>query len=248
MRTQYVAGNWKLNGNLKSNHSLIEGIMEANQSNLAVKCIVFPPAIYLPQIANLCQDSAIQYGAQNIYPESNGAYTGEISVDMIKEFGGRYVLVGHSERRHIFKEDEKFIANKFHHIKEHDMIPILCIGETLEEYQQGRTEDIIEQQLRSVVRDANTFNDCVIAYEPVWAIGTGHTASPELAQSVHLFIRSVLSNINESSAVTTSILYGGSVNAQNASLLFSMPDIDGGLVGGASLDANKFVEIIKCIS
>ena len=168
---------------------------------------------------------------------------------MLKEFNCEYVLVGHSERRHYFKEDENFVAQKFHHVKEHGMIPVLCVGETLKEREEGQTEQVIAKQLLAVKEKAeNCFSDCVVAYEPVWAIGTGKTASPEQAQEVHQYIRNLVAKVNTSDADRLSILYGGSVNENNALELFAMPDVDGGLVGGASLNAKQFLEIVKCIN
>ena len=168
---------------------------------------------------------------------------------MFKEFGVKMILVGHSERRHILHESEKFVAEKFHHVKDHDMIPVLCVGETLEQREKGLTEAVIAQQLAAVQLDNRmVFNQCIIAYEPVWAIGTGQTATPEQAQEAHAFIRSWVEEREKENAASLSILYGGSVNEKNAKSLFSMPDVDGGLVGGASLDAKQFVEIVKCIN
>ncbi|MBI2786521.1 MAG: triose-phosphate isomerase, partial [Legionella longbeachae] len=184
-----------------------------------------------------------------VYPKDFGAYTGEMSAPMLKDYSCRYVLVGHSERRHCFHEDENFVAQKFHHVKEHGMIPILCVGETLNEREQGQTEQVIAKQLLAISEyDKNCFSDCIIAYEPVWAIGTGKTASPEQAQEVHQFIRKMVAEINNSDAQLLPLLYGGSVNENNAKALFVMPDIDGVLVGGASLNAKQFLEIVKCIN
>ena len=197
---------------------------------------------------SLLDRSAIACGAQNIYPCDAGAYTGELSAPMLGDYNCTYVLVGHSERRRLFGESEKFIAEKFHYIKEHAMIPILCVGETLVERNNGLTEQVLAQQLRTVVQNQHNFEHCVVAYEPVWAIGTGLTASPEQAQSVHAFIRSVLASFDANAAQNIPIVYGGSVNGQNAAALFAMPDVDGGLVGASSLHAQQFVDIIKCIA
>lgn len=211
-------------------------------------CIIFPPSLFIEAIAEALSGSAIAIGAQNVYPEDAGAYTGEISTAMLEDTACRYVLVGHSERRHLFKEDEKFIAKKFHHVKYHDMIPVLCVGETLEQRQSGRMKESIAEQISAVYENKESFKGCIIAYEPVWAIGTGINADPEQAQEVHAYIRAMLNELTEGQADNVSILYGGSLNEKNASALFAMPDIDGGLVGGASLDSAKFVEIVKCIN
>lgn len=249
MRPKMVMGNWKMNGSLQSVESLVLALLEDLPIPLQSKCTIFPPAIYLPRIQTLLRDSGIQLGAQNVYPEASGAYTGEISGPMLRDFNCQLVLVGHSERRHLFGEDEKFVAKKFHHVKDHDMIPVLCLGETLEQREQGLTEQVIECQLEAVVHDRiDVFDRCVIAYEPVWAIGTGKTASVEQVQAAHAFIRKVMTEYDPTHSERVPILYGGSVNEHNASTLFSMPDVDGGLVGGASLNARQFVEIVKCIS
>ena len=191
----------------------------------------------------------ILFGAQNVYPKDSGAYTGEISGPMLTDYHCKYVLVGHSERRILFHEDEKFVAEKFHHVKEHGMIPVLCVGETEKDRNAGMMEQILSRQLSAVFADnkANLHN-CVVAYEPVWAIGTGQTATPQQAQHAHAFIRQFLSQYDSHGAHRLPILYGGSVNAENAQALFSMVDVDGGLVGGASLHAQQFGEIVRCIN
>jgi triosephosphate isomerase len=248
MRTQWVMANWKMNGSIASINALLDELLQGMTAELAAHCVLFPPAIYLSLVQARLQQSAIQWGGQNTYPQAPGAYTGEHACAMLAEFGCRYVLVGHSERRQLFHEDEKFVAEKFHHVKEHGMIPVLCVGETLQERESGSTEAVIDRQLSALMRAAATdFQHCVIAYEPVWAIGTGLTATPDEAQVVHQFIRGRIAAQDKVSAENLAILYGGSVNATNARALFSMPDIDGGLVGGASLDAGQFLEIMKCI-
>lgn len=249
MRHKIVAGNWKMNGQLQQVIQLSNELKELLYSIDDVQVIVMPPAIYIPQVRDILAECKIDIGAQNVYPKNFGAYTGEISAPMLKDFNCRYVLVGHSERRHSFHEDENFVAQKFHHVKEHGMIPVLCVGETLVERERGQTEQVIAKQLLAVSEhNKNYFRDCVIAYEPVWAIGTGKTASPEQAQEVHQFIRKLVAEINRSDAERLPLLYGGSVNENNAKALFTMPDVDGGLVGGASLNAKQFVEIVKCIN
>lgn len=250
MRPKLVAGNWKMNGKKQQIIELTDQIKANTQlDRMNSKVVLMPPALYIPLVSELIIDSKLSLGAQNVFPKDAGAYTGELSAPMLKDFNCSYVLVGHSERRQYFHEDEKFVAEKFHHVKEHGMIPVLCVGETLFERENGLTEQIISKQLLAVCEKNNDcFRDCVIAYEPVWAIGTGKTAMPEQAQAVHNFIRNLIANINSNDAEQLSLLYGGSVNENNAKALFSMPDIDGGLVGGASLNAQQFVEIVKCIN
>ncbi len=248
MRKKIVAANWKMNGNLTSLAMLTHQLKESLTDDLMQNCIVFPPFVYIDSIKKLLSDSKLAIGAQNGYPAEAGAFTGEVSMPMLADVGCRYVLVGHSERRQIFHESEIFIAEKFHKAKEHDMIPVLCVGETLQERENGQAKDVIRRQVASVHEaNKNCFQNCIIAYEPVWAIGTGKTASPEQAQEMHLFIRNLVAELQPEAAAQLTILYGGSVNEKNARALSSMPDIDGGLVGGASLIAEKFVEIVKCI-
>jgi len=249
MRRKLVAGNWKMNGHLEQVIQLTNAIKESVDSNAKVQTVVFPPSLYIPIVSDLLTNSNVAVGAQNVYPSDSGAFTGELSVTMLDDFHCRYVLVGHSERRQLFNEDENFVAQKFHHVKDHGMIPVLCVGETLIEREKGQTEQVIAKQLLAVSEsNKNCFKDCIVAYEPVWAIGTGKTATPEQAQEVHRFIRDSIALLDESSANSLSILYGGSVNENNARALFAMPDIDGGLVGGASLNAKQFLEIVKCIN
>ncbi|WP_133130557.1 triose-phosphate isomerase [Legionella yabuuchiae] len=249
MRKKLVMGNWKMNGDRKEITALLQRIQMNLPVTIQQTCAVFPPAIYLPLVSELLADSVIKYGAQNVYPADQGALTGELSGPMLCDYNCRYVLVGHSERRHIFKEDEKFVAEKFHHVKEHGMIPVLCVGETLQERETGVTEQVLLRQLHAVVAQGDqSFRQCIVAYEPVWAIGTGQTATPEQAQNAHRFIRAAVAKIDADVAQTLPILYGGSVNDKNAQSLFEMPDVDGGLVGGASLNAQQFVEIVKCIN
>jgi triosephosphate isomerase len=249
MRHKIVAGNWKMNGQMQQVNQLTDQINNLMDFDSNAQVIVIPPVIYLPLVNELLAGSVIKLGAQNVYPQDSGAYTGELSAPMLKEFNCHYVLVGHSERRQYFKEDEIFVAQKFHHVKDHGMIPVLCVGETLIEREKGQTEQVIARQLLAVSeKNKECFRDCVVAYEPVWAIGTGKTASPEQAQDIHQFIRGLVANINDRDAERLTLLYGGSVNENNARALFAMPDIDGGLVGGASLNAKQFVEIVKCIN
>lgn len=249
MKNKFVMGNWKMNGNRKQIAQLLCDILNAYPANSKAQCVLFPPAIYIPLLCDVLSETPIHWGAQNIYPKDFGAYTGELSAAMLSDYQCRYVLVGHSERRHLFHEDEKFIAEKFHHVKYHDMIPVLCVGETLAEREKGLTEEVIRRQLLAVTEAGqNCFKNCVVAYEPVWAIGTGQTAAPDQAQEIHAFIRAQIAEFDPEGARNLPIVYGGSVNEHNARSLFAMPDIDGGLVGGASLNALQFVEIVKCIN
>ena len=249
MRQNIVMGNWKMNGQLGQAQALMQDVLHQYPEQTNTCCVIFPPTIYLPLAQSILADSSICWGGQNVFPKDAGAYTGEVSASMLADYGCKYILVGHSERRHLFQEDEKFVAEKFHHVKDHDMIPVLCIGESLDERRKGLTEQVLTKQILAVVNESGRFfQNCVIAYEPVWAIGTGQTASPEQAQEVHAFIRSLVAEYDENYANHLPILYGGSVNEKNALSLFAMPDVDGGLVGGASLNAQQFVEIVKCIN
>jgi triosephosphate isomerase len=249
MRKKIVAGNWKMNG---SHQQIIELVTALTQKleNTSTDIVLFPPSLYIPLVSNLILNThSLSIGAQNVYPKDHGAYTGEISAPQLLDYHCRYVLVGHSERRQLFQEDENFITQKFHHVKEHDMIPILCVGETLFERENNLTEQVIAKQVLAVTgKHADVFSKCVIAYEPVWAIGTGITATVQQVQAVHEYIRGLVATINPTDAAALPLLYGGSVNEKNAQAIFSMPDVDGGLVGGASLNAVQFAEIVKCIN
>ena len=247
-REKWVMGNWKMNGSNASIQALLASIIAEYPRGLDASCVVFPPSIYLAMVSKELQSTPIQWGAQNVHCKQAGAYTGELSCTMLREFDCRYVLIGHSERRRGLHEDEKFIAEKYHQSKEHGIIPVLCVGETRRERDDGLMRDVIARQIRSVFSESqNDFKSCVIAYEPVWAIGTGLHAGAEEAQEAHAFIREVVAEKNKHDAHAVSIIYGGSVNESNAKALFSQPDIDGGLVGGASLNARQFLEILKCI-
>jgi triosephosphate isomerase len=250
MRQKFVMGNWKMNGRLLSIIGLVHDLLAACPKQSVVRTVVLSPTIYLPELSTLLAGQHIGWGAQNVYPKDAGPYTGEISGPMLSDYHCQYVLVGHSERRHLFHEDEKFVAEKFHHVKEHGMIPILCVGETEMDRNRGLMEETLSRQLNAVFTGDNqhALQGCIIAYEPVWAIGTGNTATPEQAQHAHAFIRQFLSQIDLLGAQTLPIIYGGSVTAANAKELFAMADVDGGLIGGASLHAQQFGEIVKCIS
>ena len=247
MRKKIVAGNWKMNGSRYEAHTLLEAIKQGADAFSAIDIIVFPSFVYLQQSEEILADSLVAWGAQNLYLGKTGAFTGEISGAMLVDYGCQYVLIGHSERRQLFHEDVNLVAAKFKTAQQFGIQPVLCIGETLEQREAGQTENIIEQQLASVIEAASidAFRHAVIAYEPVWAIGTGLTATPEQAQAVHAFIRARLAKYNAEIAEGIRILYGGSVKADNAKALFAMPDIDGGLVGGASLEAKGFLAICQ---
>ncbi|KTC72443.1 triosephosphate isomerase [Legionella birminghamensis] len=248
MRKKIVAGNWKMNGQIDQVRSLLHAIVQGLPENLTVDCVIMPAMLHLPLASEILRQTPVFLGAQNLYPKDYGAYTGEISAPMVKEYNCRYAMVGHSERRRFFSESENFVADKFHHVKEHDMIPILCVGETLTEREQGLTEQVVARQIRAVANKEGCFKNCVIAYEPVWAIGTGVPPSPEEVQAVHQFIRELVAEYDSEAAALVTIAYGGSVNDKNAAALFGMSDVDGVLAGGASLNAQQFVEIVKCIN
>lgn len=249
MRQKIVAGNWKMQGSTATNQHLLDSLIQGLPSNTDVSVIVFPPAVYLEQVSATLAHSSIAWGAQNVSANEPGAYTGEIAASMLHDFNCRYVLVGHSERRSLYHEDDALLAMKFAQAIKHDLVPIFCLGETLEQRQQGQTEAVVKAQLDAVLQldgGVSRLANAILAYEPVWAIGTGQTATPEQAQAVHAYLRGLVSEQDASIANSLSILYGGSVKAANASDLFAMPDIDGGLIGGASLDAQQFIEIMQC--
>ena len=246
MRKTIVAGNWKMNASKETVNSLIEGILSGvNETTSEV--IVCAPFPYLSQVESLINKSKLMLGAQNLNVNSAGAYTGEVSADMIKDFGAQHVIVGHSERRSLYAETNAIVAEKTKAAIGAGLTPLLCVGESLEDRESGKTEAIVEEQINAVIDliGIEAFNQAIIAYEPVWAIGTGLTASPEQAQTVHLFIRNLLANSSEKIAKRTPILYGGSMNAANAADLISCSDIDGGLIGGAALKAEDFLQICK---
>lgn len=249
MRQKLVAGNWKMNPSRADARRLLLELREYLPASLSEQCLVLPPALYVPMAAEILAGSSIRWGAQNVWTTDSGAFTGEHAAVMFRDFGCTHILVGHSERRRLFHESEKNVAEKFHHVKERGMIPVLCVGETLEERDKGLAEQVLARQIESVAAyGSESFSGCIVAYEPVWAIGTGKTASPAEAQAAHALIRRVVESCNARDAAALTIVYGGSVTANNAAALFSMPDVDGGLVGGASLDVHQFVEIVKCIN
>ena len=246
MRKLLVAGNWKLNGSMAMTADLISEIIEGLPTERKFDVAVFPPFVYLSQAQKYAGDTVI-YGGQTLSEHDGGAYTGEISGAMLKEMGCQMVLVGHSERRSYYNESNADIANKFQAALKQGLKPVLCCGETLDQRQSGVTEQIVSDQINAVIDlvGIDEFAHAVIAYEPVWAIGTGKTASSEQAQEIHAFIRSLLSLKSDTIAPLVPILYGGSVNGSNAKELFSMQDIDGGLIGGASLTSKDFLAICK---
>lgn len=245
MRRFLIAGNWKMHGSESQVTALIDGIKQGAGAYANIDILVLPTFVHLAQVHAMLAHSKIFLGAQNLYLGAQGAYTGEVSGAMLKDIGCQYVLIGHSERRTIFQEGLQLVAEKFKAALEAGLKPILCIGETRTEREQGKTEQVIREQLESVIQyvGIDAFRQAVIAYEPVWAIGTGLTASPEQAQEVHAYIRRLLAQNNVDIAKTICILYGGSMKAENAPSLLAMPDIDGGLIGGASLDAASFLKI-----
>jgi triosephosphate isomerase len=233
MRTPFVAGNWKMHGNRASNRALLDAVVAGLAGMQDVECAVCVPFPYLDEVAGRLKGTALGWGAQNLSEHAQGAYTGEVSAPMLAEFGCRYVLVGHSERRQLYGETDEVVAKKFAAAASKGLTPVLCVGETLAEREAGRTEEVVGRQLGAV-----KFERAVLAYEPVWAIGTGRTATSEQAQAVHAFLRA---RVPEG----TRILYGGSVKKDNAASLFAMPDVDGGLIGGASLVAEDFLAIVQ---
>ncbi|HIP81098.1 MAG TPA: triose-phosphate isomerase [Leucothrix mucor] len=246
MRKTLVAGNWKLNGSKESIKELLSGI-QAGMSEAKADVVVCAPYIYIPLVEEILSGTSIGYGSESISENDSGAFTGEISGEMLKDFNCQYAIVGHSERRTLFGEKDADTANKFAAARKHGLTPILCVGESLEERESGVTEEVVSRQLDAVIalEGIAALGDAVIAYEPVWAIGTGKTASPQQAQDVHTFIRSKIAKRDAGVAEKVRILYGGSVNGGNADELFAMEDIDGGLIGGASLKAEDFLAICR---
>ena len=247
MRERLVAGNWKMHGNLIENKTLLDGVVAGLSGVQGMRAAVCVPYPYLFQAQFALQNSAVLWGAQNLSQHEKGAYTGEVSAPMLRDFGCTMVLVGHSERRALYGEDDATVGAKFVAAQKGGLLPVLCVGETLEEREKGITSQVVERQIQAVIDQAglDALKRCVIAYEPVWAIGTGKTATPEQAQEVHAFIRGLFAPLDADLAVNLIILYGGSVKAANAKELFGMPDIDGGLICGASLNADEFVAICK---
>ena len=244
MRRRIVAGNWKLHGDRAFARRLVDAISAA-PAPAGVERVILPPLPYLTELMERCESCGLTFGAQDVSANEQGAYTGEVSASMLEDIGARYGLVGHSERRHYHRESNEQVAAKFVAAKNAGLVPILCVGESLHEREAGQTEWRIEQQLQAVFDAAgpHAFAGAVIAYEPVWAIGTGRTASPAQAQAVHAFIRGEIAARDATIAGSLPILYGGSVKPDNAASLFSQADVDGGLIGGASLVAADFLAI-----
>lgn len=250
MRTRVVAGNWKMHGSLAANQRLLEAVRAGAQDGRALAgvalavCVPFP---YLAQAEAVLRGSAVALGAQTLSEHDSGAYTGEVSGAMLRDFGCRFVIVGHSERRALYGERDAQVAAKFLAAQRAGLKPVLCVGETLDEREQGVAAEVIERQLDAVLDAAGVaaFADAVVAYEPVWAIGTGRTASPQQAQAVHEAIRARVAGRDAAVAASLPILYGGSVKPGNAAELFGMADVDGGLIGGASLVAEDFLAIAR---
>lgn len=244
MRKKLVAGNWKMNGSLAENAALLAAIKPALAGIEAAVCVPFP---YLAQVQAALAGSSIAWGAQNLSEHAKGAFTGEVSASMLLDFGCTYVIVGHSERRSLYGESDDAVAKKYIAAQAAGLTPILCVGESLQERETGVTEQVVARQLDAVIAAAGVASlaKAVVAYEPVWAIGTGMTASPEQAQAVHAFIRGKVAALDPAVAAGLIIQYGGSVKASNAAKLMTQPDIDGGLIGGASLIAEEFVAICR---
>jgi triosephosphate isomerase len=247
MRRPLIAGNWKMNLGHRDAVRLAEGLMAGIDVPPDRDCAVFPPFTSLVAVAEKLRDHPIQVGAQNCWHEPDGAYTGEISCNLIREAGGTMVIVGHSERRHVMGETDDLVNKKVRAALRERLKPILCVGETLAERESGRTFEVVSRQLRDGLKgvDAGQMRDVIVAYEPVWAIGTGRTATPEIAQEVHARLRADLKGLHGAAVANdTLILYGGSVKPSNVDGLMAMPDVDGALVGGASLDEADFHRII----
>ena len=243
-----IAGNWKMNGSLAANEALLAGLTQGLAQNPACEVVVCVPALYLAQLQTLKSAhpelSVLEVGAQDVSSHAAGAYTGEISAAMLKDLACRYAIVGHSERRQYHAETDAQVADKAKAALAVGITPIVCVGETLDEREAGRTEEVVKRQLAAVIHaNGHCISEVVVAYEPVWAIGTGKTASPEEAQVVHAVLRAQLKAATDQFA-RVKILYGGSMNAANAASLLTQPDIDGGLIGGASLKAPDFLKII----
>jgi len=250
MRRILVAGNWKMHGSKTMVSSLLEGLLAGSSADAKADLAVFPSFPYIPLAESLLSGSHIRWGGQTLNPNPQGAHTGETSGNMLVDMGCHYVLVGHSERRAIYGESDADVALRFKAALDVGLEPVLCVGETLEEREEGQTEAVVGRQLDAVIDKVgiDAFSRAVIAYEPVWAIGTGLTATPQQAQSVHAFIRDKVSALNVIIADQVKILYGGSVKGSNAAELFAQTDIDGGLVGGASLTAEDFLAIYSAVA
>ncbi|MFO7915525.1 MAG: triose-phosphate isomerase [Candidatus Krumholzibacteriales bacterium] len=251
MRSTVIAGNWKMNLDGGAGARLASGLLSGlDREPAECEVILFPPFTAIPAVVEVLKGSDIGVGGQNLYFEEKGAYTGEISAPMLKSAGCRYCLVGHSERRHIFGEDSPLLAKKLRAALKHKLTPVLCVGELLKQREEGKAEEVVGRQLKGVLDglDDRELSEVILAYEPVWAIGTGETATPGDAAAMHEFIRDWISGSSgDSAAEEMVIMYGGSVKADNAEQLLSEEDIDGALVGGASLEAGSFLDIIRAV-
>jgi len=250
MRRPIVAANWKLNGSLEMAQSLVSAINSHSENHQDVDVVISPPFPYLLKVAELISATNVHLGAQSAAQHASGAYTGEVAAGMLAEVGCKYIIVGHSERREYYAESDQVVAAKFLQIQQAGLTPILCVGESLQQREQGVMEETIVKQVNAVIDQAgiDAMQNSVIAYEPIWAIGTGKTASPAQAQEVHAIIRAEIAKQSAEIAAQMRILYGGSVKADNAAELFTQTDIDGGLIGGASLDAEQFNVIVAAAS
>jgi triosephosphate isomerase len=244
MRRRLVVGNWKLNGSLAGNESLLKALLKEIPIDGSAACAVCVPYPYLAQARDALRGSAIGWGSQDVSRFEKGAYTGDVSAQMVAEFGSRHAIVGHSERRTVFLDTDAIVVEKYVAAKKAGLAPIFCVGETLEERETGATQSVLARQVDALLaKGAEALEGGVVAYEPVWAIGTGRTATSAQAQEAHAFIRGRIAAKAKDVAARLPILYGGSVKAANAAELFAMPDVDGGLIGGASLVAEEFVSI-----
>jgi triosephosphate isomerase len=245
MRKPLVAGNWKMHGSRVDNAARVRTLLDLLRPGSEAEVLLCPPYVYLWETGRLLKDSDVALGAQSVCAEAQGAFTGEVAAAMLRDVGCHFVLVGHSERRQYYGEDDALVARKFVAAQAQGLTPVLCVGETLDEREAGRTGEVVARQLEAVlaVSGVGAIGKAVVAYEPVWAIGTGRNATPEQAQEVHAMIRGRIAARDATIGASVRILYGGSVKASNARELFAMADIDGGLVGGASLKAEEFAQI-----
>jgi triosephosphate isomerase len=245
MRRPVVAGNWKMHGSRSANQTLLTELEQSLKAEWPIEVVVCPPYVYLSDAVRLLEGGQIGVGAQDVCAEASGAFTGQVSAAMLKDVGCRYVIVGHSERRRLYHEDDVLVARKFAAALQRGLIPLLCVGETLEEHEAQQAEAVVARQVDAVLamNGIASFAHAILAYEPVWAIGTGRTATPQQAQGIHAYLRSRIAAQDANIGGRLRILYGGSVKGGNAAELFAMPDVDGGLVGGASLSAEEFQQI-----
>jgi len=247
MRKYFVAGNWKMNGTKEEVSSLLSGVKQKVAAFSKINIAVFPSFVFLDQVSNELKGSNVDFGAQNLCEYEKGAYTGEVSGFMLKDFECDYVLIGHSERRHVFGESNEVTATKFMLAQANGLIPVLCVGETQQEREANQTDKVVFEQIEAIIAKAgiDALKNSIIAYEPVWAIGTGLTATPEQAQEVHAYIREMITKQDADLAENLIIVYGGSVKGSNAAEIFAKPDVDGGLIGGASLKPDDFATICE---